>query len=185
MGRYVEIRVMDVTLETENLTLRQISNDDWVLFNSLQQNSDVMKYVSDPRSENEIFERFTSALPNWEVESSKYLCLCIIENDTNEKVGIIGFSPEWTPYKEAEVGFMILPMFQGKGYAKESLTSVIDFVFKKCGFRKLKAVVVDSHFRCINLLKNMGFVEESILRNNIKLNGRWHNDLCFVLIENE
>ncbi|MEH6815767.1 MAG: hypothetical protein V7683_04375 [Pseudoalteromonas distincta] len=49
-------------IETQRLTLKPISKDDWEFFEELHQSSGVLKYVSDPFTESEISERFTSRL---------------------------------------------------------------------------------------------------------------------------
>ena len=50
-------------LVTERLSLQSITVEDWPLFLRLYQDPEVIRYISDPRSEAEIRTRFDERLP--------------------------------------------------------------------------------------------------------------------------
>ena len=172
-------------LETDNLMMRQIEENDWSLFYQLETDISVQKFVSDINTKSKIKERFKSRLEKWDKKSSQWLCLVIIDKSTNEKIGVTGFYPEWESYKQAEVGFMLLPKFHGKGYGKESLIAVLDFALNECEFHKIKATVTEGNDASCHLLKKVGFQQEGIIRDNYKINETWKNDIIFGMFSNE
>lgn len=179
------IKGKPVQIETQRLTLKLISKDDWELFEELHQSSEVLKYVSDPLSESEINERFNSRLGEWEKTSNHWLTLTIIEKATENKIGVTGFYPEWKPYQQAELGFLLSPEYQGKGYGKESTMAVIEYAFNQCNFHKVIATVTEGNYTSFNLLKSLGFTHEGTIRDNFKLGGNWYNDLKLGLLNHE
>ena len=126
-------------------------------------------------------------LPNtgWDKTKSQWLCLVIINKSTNEKIGVTGFFPEWEPYKQAEVGFMLLPSFQGKGYGKESLIGVLNLALNNCNFHKIKATVTLGNDACIHLLRKVGFKKEVLIRDNYKIKGEWKDDVLLGMLSTE
>lgn len=176
---------MSIYLETARLILRPLTEADRVFFSQLQQHPDVMRYVSDPLSADAINEKFNSRLPAWTKHSSHKLCLMIIDKHRNTPIGITGFMPEWEPYQQAEVGFLLHPNEQGKGYGKESLQAVLQFAFDDCLFHKIKATVTEGNIASASLLERVGFIQEGRIRDNFKLNQQWHNDLIYGLLNSD
>jgi RimJ/RimL family protein N-acetyltransferase len=172
-------------LETARLTLHSITPDDWSLFLRLYQDPEVIRYIADPMEETEIRTRFETRLAPWSKHSEHWLCLVMREKSTGEAVGFTGFSPEWLPFQQAEVGFGSLPNAQGKGYGKESLLAVMDFAFNACGFHKLKATVTEGNIPSRRLLEGCGFQLEGTLRDNYRLAGKWHGDWVLGLLATE
>lgn len=52
-------------LQTSRLLCRPLTENDWTFFLTLQQNPDVMRFVADTRTEEEIRTAFNSRLPEW------------------------------------------------------------------------------------------------------------------------
>ena len=165
--------------------MKQINSSDWGLFANLKKNESVQEFVSDLNTDEQIEQGFQSRLQPWKKENSQWLCLVITIKKTGEKIGVTGFFSEWEPYKQAEVGFMLLPEFHGKGYGKESLVALLDFTFKVCSFHKVKATVTKGNYASLSLLKRVGFQQEGIIRDNYKVNGAWKNDIIFGMFSNE
>lgn len=172
-------------IETPRLILKSISESDWGLFNQLHQSKEVIKYVSDPFSDSDIKERFNSRLVEWKKTSKHWLTLTIIEKATGNKIGVTGFYPEWEPCQQAELGFLLSPEFQGKGYGKESTLAVLDYAFNECHFHKVVATVTEGNSPSFNLLKGLGFIHEGTIRDNFKLGGNWCDDLKLGLLNYE
>ncbi|QGH62701.1 GNAT family N-acetyltransferase [Serratia proteamaculans] len=172
-------------LVTERLTLESLTADDWPLFLSLYQDPDVIRYISDPYSDEGIISRFEARLPAWDKHLDQWLCLVLREKESGEVAGITGFRPMWQPHQQAEVGYALLPSAQGKGYGKESLRAVLDFGFNACGFHKLTATVTAGNIASRRLLESCGFLLEGTLRDNYRLAGQWRDDWQFGLLARE
>ncbi|QZA76628.1 GNAT family N-acetyltransferase [Deefgea tanakiae] len=176
---------MGIHIETARLILKSITEADRGFFSQLHQHPDVMRYVSDTLSADTINEKFNSRLTAWTKHSSHWLCLIMIDKRRNMPIGVTGFIPEWEPYQQAEVGFLLHPDEQGKGYGKESLQAVLKFAFNDCLFHKIKATVTEGNIASASLLEQAGFIQEGKIRDNSKLNMQWHNDLIYGLLNSE
>ncbi len=172
-------------IETQRLILQPITENDWELFEKLHKSNEVINYVSDPFKDSDIKERFNSRLGAWYKTCNRWLALVIFEKDTKNKIGVTGFYPEWEPYKQAELGFLLLPEYQRKGYGKESTLAVVDYAFSQCQFHKIIATVTEGNAPSFALLTSLGFAHEGTIRDNFKLGGKWQNDLKLGLLSRE
>ncbi|WP_108649124.1 GNAT family N-acetyltransferase [Dongshaea marina] len=176
---------MALELQTKRLILRQITKQDADLIFQLYHEPEVIRYVCDPLSDEVIQQRFESRLPLWNKESPHWLALTLIDKASGQKIGISGFLSEWEPYQQAELGFLLLPEFQGRGYGTESLQRVLELAFDELGFHKVKATVTEGNSASSRLLTRLGFRLEGRLRDNFKLAGCWQNDLMYGLLREE
>ncbi|CAM4127447.1 GNAT family N-acetyltransferase [Pseudoalteromonas byunsanensis] len=174
-------------IDTPRLLLRLMTELDWPLFLKLHTNKQAIRWVSDIMTEEDIYAKFQQRCHGnapWNKEQTQWLTLVIENKQTGEAVGLHGFFAMWCPYQQAEVGFMILPEFQGMGYAKESTKALIDFALFECGFHKLIATVSEGNEASFGLLTALGFEHEGTLKDNFKIAGKWVNDQKLALIAN-
>ncbi|WP_017218727.1 GNAT family N-acetyltransferase [Pseudoalteromonas sp. NJ631] len=173
-------------LTTERLTLRPILNTDWPLWLELHQQPDVMRFVGEITDEATLRDKFnhglSAGLGQWNKEDNTWLTLVIEETATATPIGLHGFLSMWTPFQQAELGFMLSPEFQGKGYAFEASRAVIDFALHECNYHKLIATVTQGNHASHHLLKKLGFELEGTLKHNFQINGEWVNDEKFGLL---
>ncbi len=172
-------------LETERLVLTPISQDDWPLFHEIHKCEEVMRYVTDDLSEQNIKARFDARIKEWDPRCNEWLTLTITIKDTGESIGFTGFWAQWQPYQQAELGFLFSTKFQGKGYAKESTLALLDYIFKEQHYHKAVATVTEGNQASVNLLQKIGFQLEGTIRDNFKLHGKWYNDLKLGLLRDE
>ena len=80
---------------------------------------------------------------------------------------------------------MLVVEFQGKGFAKESILTILDFIFNTCGFYKATATLIEENMPSVGLLKSMILMHESTLRDGLTLSGRWCNDVKLGMLNCE
>lgn len=172
-----------LTLRTPRLTCSPLVESDWSFFLMLQQHPEVMRYVSDARSEQEIRDAFDARLPTWYPGSPHWLCLLVRDSATKTPLGVTGYVHRDDDC--AEVGFLFAPEAQGKGYGRESLAALCEYAFNDGGIRRLVATVTAGNLASRHLLEKTGFVLEGELREAWWLAGAWHNDWLFGLLRHE
>ncbi|AZZ96334.1 GNAT family N-acetyltransferase [Pseudoalteromonas sp. R3] len=169
-------------IETPRLLLRPLTNEDWSFFLYLHQQPQVMRFIKDLPDHDFIRGQFNRRLPRWRKQQNHWLTLLIEDRQSGAPVGLHGFLCNWVPFQQAELGFMLDPSHQGKGYAKESTKAVIDFAFNECGYHKLTATVTEGNEPSFNLLTKLGFEHEGTLKDNYQLGGKWCHDQKLGLI---
>ena len=172
-------------LVSKRLSYKQLSSNDWELFYNLHTDKSVIKYISNPLSEQQIREKFETRLLPWNKESDGWLCLVITEVATGRNVGLTGFFSTWSANKQAELGFMLNPNYQGNGYGFESTEFMLKLAFNYCQFHKVSATVTKGNDASFGLLQKLGLKLEGVLRENFLLNGSWKDDLKLGILDTE
>ena len=93
----------------------------------------------------------------------------------------------------SNIGVVIVPNAQGKGYARQAIELVLNWGFQEIGFHRIQAVILDtpSKSRAFILFTQMGFVHEGIRRRSVyvqdagQTGGEWRDVTCFALLETE
>ncbi|MGO1120425.1 GNAT family N-acetyltransferase [Rhodovibrionaceae bacterium A322] len=167
----------DLLLETERLRLRPLSLQDQDIAEQLLTNPDVVQYVCDLLTPEEIAD----GLP---VESKRgaggRLGIWVVSlKDSGEKIGTsillplpveeedTDFSllvPERFPDAEIEVGYLLRPEHWGRGFATEACSRLVRFWFEQTDKPELKATVDPENLASFNVLKKCGFTHEGLRR---------------------
>lgn len=165
-------------LQTQRLILSKLQPEDWQLFKRVHQDNLSMRWIGEIPDEEDLRQRFNGRLAPWQVTSFHMLCLVVRLRASNEAIGLFGSTAEWQPWRQAEVGYMLLSEHCGRGYGSEALGALCEFLFCS-GFHKLKALVVEGNWPSRRVLEKNDFMLEGTLRDNYLLNGRWVNDWAF------
>ena len=59
--------------------------------------------------------------------------------------------------RSGEIGYTFVPAYQGKGYATEAVTAVLDYAFDTLQFQQIAAAVDERNTPSIKLLQRLGF----------------------------
>lgn len=80
----------------------------------------------------------------------------VIEKETERIVGDIGFKGKPVNHT-VEIGYGIIPSEQGKGYATEAVTGIIDWALSTNLVRKVIAECLEDNIASIKVLEKLGF----------------------------
>jgi RimJ/RimL family protein N-acetyltransferase len=119
------------------------------------------------------------------VNSNNFLFI-IYERSSNNRIGMVGLSNLDNRNKNVEFGrFIIDKEFRGKGYGKEVLILVLNYVFKHLNFHSVYLDTFKNNIRVINLYKKIGFKQEGIKRDHIYKNGKYNDIICMRILKKE
>lgn len=148
-----------IGLDAGGLTFRLITEDDWALFLQLYHNEQVLQYVSDPLSECQIRQLFDERLKPWRIGDLHWLCLVAVEKYSGNAVGVCGFHGldiDADAPVTAEVGYLFLPEYFGKGYATLTLQATLNYG-AQLGVELWHAVVTEGNTGSGRVLEKCGF----------------------------
>ena len=125
---------MDHVLETERLILRPFTEDDYDVILQIASDPDATKYLyfwgRDGITPRQDAHRFLNhALKEWSRDKITMREYCVILKETGERIG--DSSVEVCDETAAEIGWILLPAFRGKGYATEAGRAMMDFGFTR------------------------------------------------------
>ncbi|KXO00066.1 GCN5 family acetyltransferase [Aequorivita aquimaris] len=109
-----------------------------------------------------------------------------IENKQTEKIiGDCAIKLEQNDIRIAEIGITISHPEQQKGYAKETMLGILNFLFTINDFHRVKETVDVENIASIKLLESIGFKKEGHFVENIFFNGKWGSEYQYAMLRNE
>src|SRR4030095_2247643 len=148
-------------LTTERLTLRQlVVNDEQEIF-TLRSDREINKYLDRQVSNTVDDARNFINKVNENINKNDSLYWAITLSDRNILVGTIclfGFSDE---HGKCEIGYELLPNFQGQGIMKEAAEKVIYYAFNIIKVQKIEASLHRENYSSIKLLDKFSFKQSN------------------------
>jgi ribosomal-protein-alanine N-acetyltransferase len=169
-------------IETERMILRKMMHSDKNEILFLRSDPRTMQFLDREPLKNEeealgLIQKILDAL-----DKNEGISWGIELKGNSRLVGTIGY---WRMEKEnfrAEIGYMIEPDLQGKGYMQEAITAVIDHGFNVLNLHSIEANVNPLNKASIRLLERNGFVREAYHRENYYYNGKFLDSAIYSLI---
>jgi RimJ/RimL family protein N-acetyltransferase len=165
-----------LALHTEKLYFRTMVESDWPLFHRLHSEPQTMQFVFGEIAEPQIRKGFEHRLPAWTPQSDHWLCLVVIDKTSEQELGVSGFRI-LTP-GHAEVGTLLLPESQGKGFGTQSRQAIIDYAIA-IGLDSLESTVTDGNIASCKVLEKCGFVFERRVPQAYQIGEQWFDDLIY------
>lgn len=163
-------------IQTERLILKQTSKLDDKHFFALLQNTQVVKFCFDAPTPEEIQIQFESRLVPWNITSSHWLSLSIYEKTRGFFIGIIGLRMDHGSKTQAELGFLLLPEYHGKGYATEAVVAIQQYA-ARLDIQAIIAKVTKGNWASSRVLEKCGFTLQRELSGAVCINHIFYNDL--------
>ena len=169
-------------LETERLLLRKFKIEDAPEFFRQRTNDEVWKYIDKPKTQNveealELIKKILAAF-----ENNEGIAWVMELKESKKNIGNISF---WRIEKEnhrAEIGYLLVPEYWGKGIMKEAIDAVVDYGFKKIKIHSIEANVNPLNKASIKLLNKAGFTQEGYFKENYFFNGKFYDSVIFSLL---
>ncbi len=104
---------------------------------------------------------------------------------TGTLVGDCAIKLDQNDTRLGEIGITISPEEQKKGYAKEALIAILNFLFDLEGFHRVAATVDAKNVASMQLLKSVGFRQEGHFIENIFFKGKWGSEYQYAMLKRE
>lgn len=162
-------------------TLTKIEKSDWDFFKKLYTDTEIMKFISDPLSDQQIKDAFDSRLPKWDVESSHWLCFVIRRETDGVPMGLTGLRMVRENNKRvAEVGYIIANDFSGMSLATNSLTTLLALP-ELSAISQYQAVITNGNNASVRVLEKNGFILTDVIKDNYTIGGVMFDDCIYKL----
>ncbi len=170
---------------TKRLRLRAFRIGDLEAMHALYSDADNLRYWSTPPSAN---LAATRRAMRWHLtyRPRQYVIWAIEESKSHQVVGMINYHHRNLREKRVDVGWLILPQHQGKGYMTEAGRALIRHLFDDLGVHKVEALIRRVNKPSVALAKRLGFrLEGGPIRDRWSVNGKWHSVMLYGLIAGE
>ena len=152
-----------MNLETDRLCIKEITKSDAPFFLELLNTPSYKKFIAD---------RKISTIADAEVylkdrllkhhKAHGYGYYKILERATDQIAGIVGYLNR-EELAHVDIGFALLPEFEGKGIAYEASKALLDFGRDALNFQHVVAIVQPNNPRSIKLLEKLGLSYEKTI----------------------
>lgn len=169
-------------LETERLLLRRVNENDANEIFALRSNPETMKYIPRPlvKSIDDALEHI--AMIDAKIESNEGINWAITYKDNPKLIGIIGHYRIKPEHFRAEVGYMLLPEYNGKGIISEAIKEVVNYGFNEMKLHSIEAIIDPENFGSERVLQKCGFVKEAHLKENEFYEGRFLDTVIYSIL---
>jgi ribosomal-protein-alanine N-acetyltransferase len=154
-------------LETERLLLRQLNNEDANEIFILRSDEGVNEFINRPRAKTiddalQHIEKINKGITN-----NESIAWAITLKADSTFAGTICL---WNIVKDkdyAEIGYELLPEFQGKGIMQEAFEKVVEYVLENLKLKTIEAWVNANNFRSIKILEKNNFKRDNVAENKM------------------
>jgi RimJ/RimL family protein N-acetyltransferase len=173
-------------LHSQRLSLRRFTADDLQAFFDYRNDPLVSRYQSWEGCTRDQAAAFISAQAAQEPGvPGQWLQVAIAVRDTDQLVGDCGLKVHSRDPRQATLGITLARPHQGRGYATEALSTLLDYLF---GTIKLHRVVADTdpeNTSSWRLLERLGMRREAHTRQSLWFKGRWADEYLYAILEKE
>lgn len=169
-------------IETERLLLRRITNDDVNEVFELRSNPETMKYIPRPLVKNNEDALEHIAMIEEKIVTNEGINWGITLKENPKLLGIIGYYRMQPANYRAEIGYMLLPEFHGKGIIPEAVNQLITYGFKDLKLHSIEAVIDPENYTSEKVLQKCGFVKEAHIKESLFYEGRFLDSVIYSLL---
>ena len=146
------------SIQTKRLIVRRFRLQDAEAFSAYRSDPEVARYQGwDPPFTSEEAISFVASLASIDPGTpGTWFQFAIQDRATDELIGDCGLRPEADEPGLAELGFTLARHHQGKGFAREAITAVLEYAQERLGVREIIAVTDARNSASIALLERLG-----------------------------
>ena len=117
------------------------------------------------------------------VESSMVRFWLYKKEDLAHPIGSISLSNIFRGvFQSCNIGYKIDCQHTRQGYMEEAMIQVIEYAFLTLDLHRIEANVMPRNTPSLSLVKKLGFHEEGLAKQYLKINGQWEDHLHMTLL---
>jgi RimJ/RimL family protein N-acetyltransferase len=177
----------DYPIRTERLTLRPYEPDDFDAALTYWSRADVTRFLYLEAFTTETFvERLGLLMGRTELNSEgDVLTLAIVPDGVDRVVGDVTLFWRSAEHQTGEIGFILDPEHQRKGYAREAATALLELGFEQMKLHRIIGRLDGRNAASAAVLHGLGMRQEAHLIENEWVKGEWTDEIVFALLREE
>lgn len=177
----------DWPLETERLVLRPFVEDDFDAVLAMRSDPEVFRYLyNEPPTADETREFLRMKIANASLsEEGQWLGAAATLRETRELVADVVLKWESVEHRQGEIGYIVHPAHQGRGYAAEATLPFIRFGFETLGLHRIVGRLDARNAASARVLEKLGMRREAHFVENEFVKGEWTSELVYAILAAE
>ncbi|HWH18614.1 MAG TPA: GNAT family protein [Allosphingosinicella sp.] len=175
--------------ESERLILRRPKREDYEAFLRSWDDPEMTRYTNArpnvSRFISDLIEEMQTKQPGESDLNGPWYQFSIERRDNSALVGDIGIGFGVPGERQVEIGYRIHPDHHRRGYAREAVAAIIDYLIAEHGIHRFVGVAAAPNAASIALLRSLGFRQEGYFKESFLCNGEWLDDAYYALLASE
>lgn len=173
-------------LETPRLVLRRFTRADLPALLAYRNDPEVARYQSWESFSAEEAEAFLAKLEQAEPGTpGTWFQFAVEVKEGGALVGDCALHVRADDARQGEIGFTLAREHQGRGYAREAVSRLLDFVFTELKLNRVVAITDAENASAAHLLERIGMRREGHFLQNVWFKGRWGDEFAFAVLRDE
>jgi len=174
-------------IQTARLLLRPFAAGDLDALHELRSRPDVTRYLYwKPSSRDEVSRELDRRVRRGTLgREGDTLHLAMVLRDGGALIGDVSMKWVSRDHELGEVGFVLHPDYQGRGFAGEAATAMLRLGFEHFGFHRIIGRCDGRNDASARLMRRLGMRHEAHFRENERFKGEWGDELVFAMLASE
>lgn len=173
---------MNINITTDRLIIRLAKPDDAEGIYSYRSDAIENKYQGwFPNSVEEVYNYIANMPATIDVADTCFQ-FAILTRKENCLIGDMGIIFTGHEKMQAEIGCTLNKEFQGKWYATEALTAMVNYLFLEIKKHRVVASIDPRNTPSIRLIERLGFRKEAHFKESYFLRGEWVDDIIYAML---
>jgi ribosomal-protein-alanine N-acetyltransferase len=169
-------------LETERLYLRRVAKEDVNEIFALRSDKQTMKYIPRPLVKTNEDALAHIAMIDEKIENNEGINWAITLKKDLKLIGLIGHYRIKPEHFRAEIGYMLLPEYHGKGIITEATKATVKYGFEIMKLHSIEAIIDPENLASEKVLQKSGFVKEAHFKENEYYEGRFLDTVIYSIL---
>lgn len=168
-------------LSTARLRLRQFRTEDIEAIHECFADHDAMRFWDRPAHTKRI-ETEKVVRESIDCDPRHFQSWAVADAETDCCLGLVNYHDRHTDFRRVSIGYMINPMLHGRGFATEAVSALVTYCFGPLGAHRIQAFIDPRNSASRKLVENLGFRNEGLLRDNLRVGEVWRSDMIYGLL---
>ena len=170
---------------TKRLLLRPVRADDAAAIYPYRSREDVCRYLLHPPQTMDDVHAFIASRRSDLTDEDQGLTVAAVERDTGAFVGDIVLIWRSREHRAGEIGYVLNPDFQGRGYATEASAALLRLGFDDFGLHRIFGRLDARNAASARVLERLGMRREAHFVQNEFIKGEWTDEVVYAVLAHE
>lgn len=174
-------------IATPRLRLRPFEDRDQPFLADLMARPEVVRWLYEPTQTAEAVAQGMAARKSRVALAAPgdVLQLMMVTRDGGQPVGHVTLAWAAGPHRQGEVGFIVHPDHQGRGYATEGAQRLLGIGFDTVGLHRIVGRLEARNQASAHVLERLGMRREAHFQENEWVKGEWQDEVVYALLDRE
>jgi len=176
-----------IPIETDRLLLRPFAPSDLEALHDILSREDVSRFLYwGPQSEEEVQARLTKMTAFRSIEApGDTLRLAVLLKANGRVIGDVVLHWKDDQHRQGDVGFVVHPSHQRKGYATEATKPLLRVAFEDLGLHRVAGHLDPRNAASARVLEKLGMRREAHFVENEFVKDEWQSELVYAILDRE